>query len=292
MRIGVVFPHAETGTDPAAIKDLAQAVEAMGFTHLLAYDHVVGADPDRPGGFAGPYTKDTPFREPLVTFAFMAGVTTTLEFTTGIIILPQRQTALFAKQVADLDLLSGGRLRIGIGTGWNTVEYEALGQDFHTRGARQAEQVRLLRRLWGEELVDFHGKFDTVSRASINPRPLRQIPIWFGGRDPAVVRRMARLGDGWIANGPPDDSLRAALDHVHAGMRAAGRDPGKFGLEGTINISDGDPERWARQVQTWRTFGATHLAVRTMPGIRAPREGITVADHIAALRGFREAIPA
>lgn len=292
MKFGVVFPQTEIGNDPAVIRDYAQAAEHLGYDHILVFDHVLGAHPDRFEKFRPPYTYQTPFHEPFVLYGFIAAITTRIELTTGIIILPQRQTALFAKQAADLDLLSGGRLRIGIGTGWNTVEYEALGQDFHTRGARQAEQVRLLRRLWSDELVDFHGKFDTVSRASINPRPLRQIPIWFGGRDPAVVRRMARLGDGWIANGPPDDSLRSALEQVHAGMKAAGRDPAKFGLEGTINISDGDPERWARQVQTWQTFGATHLAVRTMPGIRAPREGITVADHIAALRGFRETIPA
>lgn len=291
MKIGVVFPHAETGTDPAAIRDLAQAVEQLGFTHILAYDHVVGADPDREGGWTGPYTKDTPFREPLVTFAYMAAITTKLEFTTGIIILPQRQTALFAKQAADLDLLSGGRLRVGIGTGWNTVEYEALGQDFHTRGQREAEQVRLLRKLWSDEIVDFHGKFDTVSRASINPRPTRRIPIWFGGGSPAVIKRMARLGDGWIVTGIPDDRLRASLDELRGLVAASGRDASSFGLEGTVNISDGDPDRWMRQSETWRTLGATHLSIRTMPGIRAPREGTTVDDHIAALRRYREAVP-
>ena len=292
MRIGVTFPHPETGTAPSEIKDLAQAAESMGYTHMLAYDHVVGADPNRPGGFSGPYNKDTPFREPLVTFAYMAGVTTTLEFTTGVIILPQRQTALFAKQAADVDLLSGGRLRVGIGTGWNAVEYEALGQDFHTRGAREAEQVRLLRRLWSEEIVTFNGKFDTVTLASINPRPLRSIPIWFGGRSEAVLKRMGRLGDGWIALGVPDDSLRAAVDVIHGEMKRAGRDPSTFGLEGAVNVSSGDPDVWRKQVESWRAFGATHISIRTMPAISAPREGITVADHIGLLRQFREAVPA
>lgn len=292
MRIGVTFPHAETGTDPAAIRDFAQAVEQLGFTHILAYDHVLGADPDREGGWTGPYTKDTPFREPLVTFAYMAAITKTVEFTTGIIILPQRQTALFAKQTADLDLLSAGRLRVGIGTGWNTVEYEALGQDFHARGKRQEEQVRLLRHLWSDEVVDFQGKFDRVSRASINPRPTRRIPIWFGGSSPAVLKRMARLGDGWIVTGTPDDRLRAALHQLGDYIQAAGRDSSTFGLEGTVNISDGDPARWRRQTETWRSMGASHLSIRTMPGIRAPREGITIDDHIDTLTRYREAVPA
>ncbi len=292
MRIGVIFPHLETGTDPSAIRDFAQGIEGMGFSHLLAFDHVVGADPSRPGGFAGGYNMHTPFREPLVTFAYMAAITTTLEFTTGVIILPQRQTALFAKQVADLDLLSGGRLRVGIGTGWNEVEYEALGQDFRSRGAREAEQVRLLRKLWSDEIVTFNGKFDTVTLASINPRPLRSIPIWFGGRSEVIFKRMARLGDGWISLEPPDDRLRASLEKIQAEMTANGWDPGTFGLEGQVNITTGDPQRWARQVESWRAFGASHLSIRTMPHISEPRQGITVANHLALLRRLREVVPA
>src|SRR5262249_27863728 len=163
---------------------------------------------------------------------------------------------------------------------------EALGQDFHSRGVREAEQVRLLRKLWSDERVTFEGRFDTVTLASINPRPLRSIPIWFGGRSEAVLKRMARLGDGWIALGAPDEKLRADVDKVHAEMAKVGRNPDDFGLEGSINVTSGEPEGWAKQVEAWRAFGASHLTVRTFPQISAPRDGVTVEDHIALLKRF------
>jgi probable F420-dependent oxidoreductase len=285
MKVGVVFPQTEIGNDPAVIKDFAQAAEALGYTHLLAYDHVLGADPNREGGWTGPYTKDTPFHEPFVLFGYLAAVTTTLELVTGVIILPQRQTALVAKQTAELAVLSGGRLRLGIGTGWNTVEYEALGEDFHNRGRRQEEQVRLLRELWANETIDFKGKWHRVDRAGIKPLPPGPIPIWFGGRDEAVLKRAARVGDGWMPLMAPGDDLSAALDRLHSYLRAAGRNPDSFGIEGFGGIAGGDPDRWRQVADGWRAAGATHMSLRTMgAGLATPR------DHIDAIRRYKEAV--
>ncbi|MBX7251491.1 MAG: LLM class F420-dependent oxidoreductase, partial [Candidatus Promineofilum sp.] len=199
MHIGLVYPQTEYPADPAAVRDYAQTAEALGFSHILAYDHVLGANPDRPGGWTGPYTYQTPFMEPFVLFSHMAAVTTHLGFATGILILPQRETALVAKQAATLDVLCGGRLRLGIGTGWNEVEYVALGQDFHTRGRRQEEQIEVLRALWTQELVTFKGRWHDIPDAGLNPLPVqRPIPLWFGGHADVVLRRLARLGDGWM----------------------------------------------------------------------------------------------
>ena len=285
MNIGVVFPQTEIGSDPAVVKDFAQAVEALGYSHLLVFDHVLGADPNREGGWTGTYDKDTQFHEPFVLFGYLAGVTDRIELVTGVLILPQRQTALVAKQAAEVDILSGGRLRLGVGTGWNQVEYEALNEDFHNRGRRQAEQVDVLRRLWADEVVDYRGKWHRIDRASINPRPGRAIPIWFGGRHPAMLRRMARLGDGWFPLLAPGDELTGLLAQVKDDIRAAGRDPAAFGVEGFTNYANGDPDRWRRQVDGWKAAGATHVSLRTMnAGLASPR------DHIEAIRRYKDAI--
>jgi probable F420-dependent oxidoreductase len=290
VKLGVVFPQLEIGNDPAAIRDFAQAAEALGYTHLLAYDHVLGADPDREGGWAGPYTKDTPFHEPLVLFAYLAGLTTSLEFVTGVLILPQRQAALVAKQAAELAILSGGRLRLGVGTGWNAVEYEALAEDFHNRGRRQEEQIELMRRLWAEDVIDFNGRWHRVDHAGINPRPAATIPIWFGGGHEAVLQRAARIGDGWLPLAIPGPDLDAAKERLAGYLRAAGRDPASFGLEGFVNI-EGDPDRWPRQLEAWESAGATHVSLRTFPPrLRQPREGVGPADHLDAIRRYREAL--
>ena len=203
MQIGVVYPQTEFGDDPNAMKDYAQTVEGLGYSHVLAYDHVLGANPNRPGGWNGPYTHETAFMEPLTLFAYMAAVTQKLGFTTGIIILPQRQTALVAKQAACLDILCNGKLRLGVGLGWNEVEYVALNEDFHNRGKRIEEQVELLRKLWTEPLVTFNGRWHTIQDAGLKPMPVQQpIPIWFGGHADPVLQRVARLGDGWMPNYP------------------------------------------------------------------------------------------
>src|ERR1700729_1577612 len=206
MQIGAVYPQIELQGDPSAVRRLGVAVEELGFDYLLAYDHVLGAvHANRTPPLTGPYTEHDPFHDPLVMFAYLAGITERLQFATGILILPQRQTVLVARQAADLDLLSGGRLRLGVGLGWNYVEYDALGQDFHVRGKRVAEQIELLRRLWSEPLVNFVGKFDRVDRASLNPRPRRSIPIWLSGFAEVSLKRAAALADGFIfADGAAD----------------------------------------------------------------------------------------
>src|ERR1700722_9061273 len=199
MEIGVVYPQIELRGDPAAVGRFAAAAEQLGFDHLLAYEHVLGAvHADRSPPLSGPYTEHDPFHDPFVMFAYLAGITERIRFTTGILVLPQRQTALVARQAADVDLFSGGRLRLGVGIGWNPVEYEALGQDFHARGARQEEQIGLLRQLFTEPVVDFSGRFDRIDRASLMPKPTRSIPIWLGGSDEKAFERAARLGGGFI----------------------------------------------------------------------------------------------
>lgn len=263
MEYGAVFPHNEIGTDPGAIKAYAQGLEALGVTHLLIYDHVLGADPNRPGGWKGPYDKDVAFHEPFTTFAFLAGVTERIEFITTVLILPQRQTALVAKQAAELAVLSGNRFRLGIGTGWNRIEYEALNEDFRTRGRRQAEQVELLRRLWQEDSLTFEGEFHTVTAASINPRPAQPIPIWFGGSAPALLERCARLGDGWIPLMGANDAARACIDEIARHRREAGRSMDNFGIQAQAQYRGGDPERWSSHAGKWQALGATHVAIAT-----------------------------
>lgn len=285
MKIGVVFPQTEIGNDPAIIRDFAQAVEEMGFNHLLVYDHVLGADRDRPGGFAGPYDKDTPFHEPFVLFGYLAAVTQTIELVTGVIILPQRQTALVAKQCAEIAVLSGGRLRLGIGVGWNAVEYEALGESFSNRGQREEEQVQVLRALWENESIDFEGRWHRVPHAGINPRPETKIPIWFGGTADALLERAARIGDGWLPLVPPDDRGKSAADKIRQHLEAAGRDPADFGIEPQARIAGGAPERWRKQAEGWRELGATHISIVTM-GAKLSRP----EDHLKAASEWRDAI--
>jgi probable F420-dependent oxidoreductase len=282
MRLGVVFPQTEIGSDPALIKDYAQTAEGLGYTHILAYDHVIGANLSSRPGWQPPYSHLDTFHEPLVLYGYLAGLTKTIELTTGIIILPQRQTVLVAKQAATVDVLSGGRLRFGIGIGWNPVEYEALGQDFKNRGQRSEEQVELLRQLWTRELVTFHGRWHTVIDAGINPLPIqRPIPIWFGGTDDRALRRLAKLGDGWFPLMNPDDKCRAAIEKVRSYAREAGRDPERIGIEGRISHGAGSEEAWRAELQAWKSLGATHASFNTMKAnLPSPRA------HIEAIRRF------
>jgi probable F420-dependent oxidoreductase len=282
MKIGVVFPQTEIGSDPAAIRDYAQTAEGLGYTHLLAYDHVLGANPDRPGGWSGPYTFRTPFHEVFVLFGYLAGITQRLELASGIIILPQRQTALVAKQAASLDVLSGGRLRLGVGLGWNPVEYTSLNENFHNRGKRMEEQVALMRRLWDEPLVDFHGKWHTIPDAGLNPLPVqRPIPVWFGGEAEPALRRMARLADGWMTNHRSAAAAQANLDLLDRFLEEAGRARPAFGLEPRISYGDGNPHTWEASLKAWQAVGATHLSFNTMgSGFTSPE------DHIQGIRKF------
>jgi probable F420-dependent oxidoreductase len=284
MRIGVVFPQTEIGTDAGVIREFSQAAEELGYHHILAYDHVLGANAASRPDWRPPYTHRSTFHEPLVLFAYLAGLTKTIELVTGVLILPQRQTALVAKQAAALDLLSGGRLRLGIGIGWNPVEYEALGENFSDRGQRSAEQIELLRLLWTNELVSFDGRWHKISDAGINPLPVqRPIPIWFGGGHDRVLRRLARLGDGWFPQLPPGEKCRAAIEKIATYAREAGRDPRTIGIEGRMTISAESAETWHGQLKAWKEVGATHLGVNTMnAGFNNP------AAHLDAIRNFCE----
>ena len=285
MEIGIVFPHNEIGTDPGTIKAWAQGAEALGMGHTLIYDHVLGADPDRPGGFRGPYDKDVAFHEPFSVFSFMAAVTNSITFMTAVLILPQRQTALVAKQAAELAILSGNRFRLGIGTGWNEVEYEALGVPFAARGARQSEQVELLRQLWREDSLTFEGKHHTVTRASILPRPTDSVPIWFGGIAPALLRRCARLGDGWVPLGGPNDASAQALATMREHREAAGLPWEGFGIQAQAQYRGGTPERWQNHASRWKKLGCTHLAIATHNAGNA-----TVEDHLRAAGEYFDAV--
>jgi probable F420-dependent oxidoreductase len=282
MRIGVVFPQTEFGNDLAALRDYAQTVEGLGYSHILAYDHVLGANPDRPGGWSGPYTFQTPFHEVFVLFSFMAAVTQRIELTTGILILPQRQTSLVAKQAASLDVLSGGRLRLGVGIGWNDVEYLALNENFHNRGRRIEEQIELLRLLWTQPLVQFGGRWHTIPDAGLNPMPVQQpIPVWFGGHAEAVLQRMARLGDGWMTNYRTSQDARPSLDKLDEYLSAVGRNRAGFGIEARLTYGDGNPARLLALTSDWQQAGASHLSVNTM-GADFQEPG----EHLQALANF------
>jgi probable F420-dependent oxidoreductase len=285
VQIGVVFPQTEIGGDVGAVRAYAAAVEELGYAHILAYDHVVGADPTVHQGWQGPYDVRSTFHEPFVLFGFLAALTS-LELVTGILILPQRQTALVAKQSTEVDLLTGGKLRLGVGLGWNAVEYEALGRDFSDRGRRADEQVELLRRLWTEPAVTHHGPSETVTGAGLAPLPLqRPIPVWFGAASPPAFRRVGRLGDGWFPLLPPGPRLDEARAVVAEAARSAGRDPSRIGLEGRVNWGAGGTAVLADHAGRWRDVGATHLTVNTMNAGLA-----SVDDHLAVLASSAEAL--
>ena len=287
MRVGVVFPQTEIGSDPGGVRAYAEAVEGLGFSHLTSYDHVLGADPAGHPGFSGPYTAASMFHEPLVLYGYLAAVAPKLELVTGIVILPQRQTALVAKQAAEVDLLTGGRFRLGVGQGWNAVEYEALGMDWRDRGPRFEEQIELLRRLWQEPVLSFEGRFHRVTAAGINPLPVqRPIPIWMGGSSVPALRRIARLADGYFPlSNPLEDGWAVTLERMRKWRQEAGRDPDDLGIEARIDVATGTPEDWRRAAEDWRVLGATHLSINTMRG------GLAGAGaHIRRVTEAREAL--
>jgi probable F420-dependent oxidoreductase len=278
MRVGVVFPQTELGGDVGALRAYGQAVENLGYAHVLVYDHVVGADPAVHRDWNGPYDVDTTFHEPFVMFGFLAAAAPGLELVTGVIILPQRQTALVAKQAAEVDLLTRGRFRLGVGVGWNAVEYEALGEEFGNRGKRSEEQIAVLRRLWTERSVTFEGRHHRLTGAGLAPLPVqRPIPIWIGAAAERGYERAGRLADGWFPMLAPGPRLEEARGIVLAAATAAGRDPASIGMEGRVSLG-GDPDRTGDELAAWAEAGATHVSVNTMgAGLR------TVDDHIAAL---------
>jgi len=284
VRIGVVYPQIELGGSADAVRRIVRATEDLGFDYLLAYDHVLGAVHEgREPPLTGPYTEDDPFHDPLVLFAYAAGLTARIGFATGVLILPQRQTALVARQAADLDVLSGGRLRLGVGVGWNYVEYDALGQEFKTRGAREEEQIELLRRLWTEPIVTFEGRFDRVDRASTLPMPAKPIPIWLGGFGDAAYKRAARLGDGFMFGGRTDHVIEQ-WNALREMVAKADRSVDDFGGE-LIAFTTKGPDRLAERLAEWEAAGGTHASVNTM------NHGFTTVDeHVDYLAAVANAV--
>jgi probable F420-dependent oxidoreductase len=284
IKIGAIFPQTEIGHDPAEVSAYAQAVEELGFDYLTTYEHVIGANPASRPGWQGAYDVDSRFYEPFILLSHIAAVTKVIGLAMGVLVLPQRQTVLVAKQAASLDVLSSGRLRLGVGIGWNAVEYEALGQEFNNRGRRVEEQIDLMRRLWTNRAITFGGKWHSVVDAGINPLPTqRPIPIWLGGSADAVVKRVAAIADGWTVNFEPDVRGRELCDRMREAAVEAGREPSKIGLEGNIRTRNGDASDWGETLERWRTLGATHVSVHTMG------DGLAGADaHVERLRAAME----
>jgi len=281
MKLGAAFPSTEVSGDPDAVRRFVRAIDELGFDHIMVPDHVVKASlKDRDPPVFGPYTEEHSFHDPFVLFSFMAALTDRLEFVSGVLVLPQRQTALVAQQAADVDLLSRERLRLGVGVGWSPVEYAALGQDFRTRGKRIEEQIGLLRRLWSEPLVEFKGRFDSIDRAATNPRPKRLIPLWLGGQSEAAYERAARVADGFIhANGK---DAPAGLERVRQHMREQGRNEAAFGQELLTQFARNATEA-AEELLGWRDLGGTHgSAPSTAKGLGGDIEAHI--EYFAALK--------
>ncbi len=286
LSLGAVLPTNEIGADPGAIRDYAQAVEGLGFDHLLIYDHVLGADPSV-HQMTGPYTDEHPFHEVFVTLGFIAAHTRTLGLATAVLVLPQRQTALVAKQAAQLAVLSDNRFRLGVGSGWNQVEYAVLGENFRNRGRRQEEQIALMRALWSEHLVDFEGEFHSVRAAGIEPRPTAPIEVWFGGAHPKQLERTARIGDGWFPIGAPNADSEAMVETLRGHLRDHGRDADNFPIEPQAQFRGGNPELWVSHAERWGAMGATAMSIATM------NAGLPDIDaHIEAIRQYRDAVTA
>jgi probable F420-dependent oxidoreductase len=284
MQIGVTFPQTEIGADPVVIRDYAQTVEGLGYKHLVVFDHVLGANPTNRPGWGG-YTHRDMFHEPFVLFGYLAALTQ-LELVPAVIILPQRQTALVAKQATEVNILTGGKLRLGVGVGWNPVEYEALGMNFNTRGRMIEEQVEVMRLLWSQDVVSYKGRFHTIIEAGLNPLPIgHSIPIWMGGGADVLLRRVARLGNGWFPQGQPNDQMRETVERLRRYVEGAGREPETVGIEARMNAREGDLDEWVRQTEGWRELGATHISINTMgAGFKSFR------DHLDAIRRYKEAI--
>lgn len=264
MQIGAVVSQGEVGTDVGALRAYAQAVEELGYDFLVVSDHVVGSVKEAHPELDRVYPIDSYLHESMSVLAFLAGVAPKLGFLTSVVILPQRQTVLAAKQAAEIDVLSGGKFRFGVGIGWNSVEYEALGMDFRNRARRYEEQIKVMRRLWTERTVTFTGRYHTLTAAGINPRPVQQpVPIWIGASAEAAVQRATRIADGYLPLSPLEGGWDATMDRVSKWLEEAGRERSSFGVEGRLNAGTGTPQEWQRTVEMWRRFGASHLSVGT-----------------------------
>jgi probable F420-dependent oxidoreductase len=294
MQLGASLPVADIGTAAAPVRDYAQAAEGLGFDYLLAPDHVLGANPAADHGGRRVGTTQNPYHDPFVLFGFLAGCTRGIGFATGVLILAQRQAALVAKQAASLAQLCDGRFRLGIGVGWNEVEFQGLNENFHNRGRRSEEQVRVMQALWAEPHVEFAGEFHTIADAGINPRPPGgKVPIWFGGHAEATFRRCARYGDGFMPLAyPMGDQALAAFDKLRRLTREAGRDPAAMGLEVWVSPGSGGPEDWRREIGFWKAAGVSHVTVHTTYASSHHKRiaGTSAAEHLAAITRYREAV--
>jgi probable F420-dependent oxidoreductase len=285
VKLGVVFPQTEIGPDPGAVREFAQAAEELGYDHLLTYDHVLGADTTGREPWPGPYTAEHQFHEIFVLYGYLAAIAPRLELVTGVLVLSQRQTTLVAKQAAEVDLLTGGRFRLGVGIGWNQVEIEAMGENFRDRGRRVEEQIEVLRRLWTEPVVDFDGGWHHLPRVGINPLPVqRPIPIWVGASAEAAIRRTARLADGYFPQRPLDDDWPKTMERFRGWAEEAGRDPDEIGIEWRIDVSQGTPDDWRAEAEERKALGATHMSLTTMRG------GLDSDGHISRIRDAFEAL--
>jgi len=292
MKLGVTFPQNIIGGSISTVRDFAQTAENLGYAHIVAYDHVLGVNPATYPDWKGPYTSVDLFHDPFTLFSYMAGITERIHFSPQIVILPQRQAPLVAKQAASLDVLSGGRLRLGIGIGWNKVEYIALGENFHDRGKRSEEQIAVMRALWADPHVVFEGEHHTIPDAGINPLPTRPLDVWIGGGVDATYDRIGRMGDGWLNIYVAPDTVRAAVDKIHASAEKAGRDPSKIGLECWVGMGGATPDQWRKDIETWRDLGATHITLNTVfnRGHIKPIEGRDVATHLQAIEQYIAAV--
>ncbi len=295
MQIGALIPLGDIGGDPATVQDYAQQTEALGYDFIEAPDHVLGVNAaSRPDWDLSRNTSEDLFHDPFVLFGFLAGCTQKLGFSTGVLILPQRQTVLVAKQAACLDVLCGGKFRLGIGVGWNEVEFTGLNENFRNRGRRSEEQVQVMQALWRDQHVTFKGRYHTIEDAGINPRPASgRVPVWFGGHHEHTLNRIAKWGDGWMPNAyPPDDSALTVFEQLRALTRQAGRDPAAIGIEVWTSCGAGTPAEWRREAAFWKSAGVSHLCLTTTFNRRHHRriDGTTLADHLAALRRYRDAV--
>jgi probable F420-dependent oxidoreductase len=295
MQLGANIPVTDIGTGPASIRDFAQAAEGLGYDFLVGPDHVLGADPAKiaPGG-PRMGSNASAYHDPFVLFGFLSGVTRKIEFAAGVLILAQRQAALVAKQAACLDELSGSRFRLGVGVGWNPIEFQGLGYDFHTRGKRSEEQVRYMQALWANPTITFKGKFHELTDGGINPRPKSgKVPVWFGGHAEQTLERVAKYGDGFIPNRwPPGDEALAVFEKLRGLIRAAGRDPGDVGLDVWTSVGKGSEEDWRREIAFWKKAGVTHITAHTTftSTIHQRIPGKTYDDHLKAITRYREAV--
>ena len=281
MKLNAWFPTVTIGNDPAAIRDWAQAAEDLGYEYIEVPDHVFGATAR--DGWEPRYDAYAPFHETFTTMAYLAATTKRIKLSSGVLILPQRQTGVVAKQAAEVDILSEGRLRLGIGVGWNHVEYEALGCEWKTRGVKQAEQIEVLRDLWTKDLVTYKGRFHDYFEVTVVPAPRQKpIPIWLGGSAPAVIKRAARLGDGWMPILAPDDDGKRALETFHGHLEAFGRKREDVGMEAWLRFSGNDPQAWAAAADGWRTMGADMAMLYPM------WRDESVDAQIEILRRFKE----